>query len=292
MTRVTDRSSVALAGLSGFQIQVTASDEIRKSSAGGDGERLRRQCRKQQTFRVLHPKFHVCEVIRAGEVDGSFFFTMPFYRGDYATQFICKASPRRLMRLAQDLADLVDEMIAASPLQRVPAAIVRRKSEDTIEMVLARQAIPGLDELCAFHLRQLDAWAEFIVPVGRMHGDLTLSNMIFAADGQRYILIDFLDAYLETPLFDMAKLRQETKLAWSSLSASQVHDRVKYRIAMERLDEVFQGRFARHACFRDYIDVLDFQNLLRVLPYATDPLVVGSIVARLRELHAQAGIQR
>ena len=271
-------------GLSGYQVLISANDEIRKSSGLHDAERLRKQCIKQQSFRVRHPKFHVCEVICSGEIDGAFFFTMPYYRGDYAAHFVCRSSPRQLSALAHDLADFVDEMIADSTLRPVAREVVLSKSERTVLAVLRRLSTKRLQRLCEFHLEHVSTWPEFVLPIGKAHGDLTLSNVIFASGGHRYVLIDFLDAYLPSAILDMAKLRQETRLCWSSSVSDHVHDRTKYRIAMKHMDAILETRFAKYAFFQEYIDMFEFQNLLRVLPYTEDPSVIEVISLRLEGL--------
>lgn len=56
--------------------------------------------------------------------------------------------------------------------------------------------------------------SEIIFPLGPCHGDLTLSNVILSSTGS-VKLIDFLDSYIESPLQDVAKIRQEFDHLWS-----------------------------------------------------------------------------
>jgi len=52
------------------------------------------------------------------------------------------------------------------------------------------------------------------VLIGPCHGDLTLSNMILSPS-KGLVLIDFLDTYFESPLQDVAKLRQDFYYGWA-----------------------------------------------------------------------------
>jgi hypothetical protein len=51
-------------------------------------------------------------------------------------------------------------------------------------------------------------------PIGKCHGDLTFSNMFLVGD--ELYLIDFLQTFLESPLQDVAKLRQDFVYGWSA----------------------------------------------------------------------------
>ena len=62
--------------------------------------------------------------------------------------------------------------------------------------------------------RVFDALSDMLIPVGTCHGDLTFSNILF--NGNNYYLIDFLDSFIESPLLDIVKLRQDT--AWCGAS--------------------------------------------------------------------------
>ncbi len=65
-----------------------------------------------------------------------------------------------------------------------------------------------------------------MMPVGICHGDLTFSNMLF--NGNNYYLIDFLDSFVESPLLDIVKLRQDSAYLWSQLM--YIHDYDKIRL--------------------------------------------------------------
>ena len=55
---------------------------------------------------------------------------------------------------------------------------------------------------CAKVFEQLPI--EIEIPMGKCHGDLTFSNILF--NGNNYYLIDFLDSFIESPLLDLVKI--------------------------------------------------------------------------------------
>ncbi|MFQ3675337.1 MAG: hypothetical protein SNJ64_02185 [Endomicrobiia bacterium] len=52
------------------------------------------------------------------------------------------------------------------------------------------------------------------VPIGYCHGDLTLCNVFYDITSCNFILIDFLDSYLESPLCDLVKIYQDINHKW------------------------------------------------------------------------------
>ena len=52
------------------------------------------------------------------------------------------------------------------------------------------------------------------LPINICHGDLTLCNILIKNKEKNIFLIDFLDSFLESPIVDMVKIRQDTKYKW------------------------------------------------------------------------------
>jgi thiamine kinase-like enzyme len=123
------------------------------------------------------------------------------------------------------------------------------------------------------------------LPIGKCHGDLTLSNIIFDDFNDRYFLIDFLDTYIDSPLLDLAKVSQETRLLWTSKLMHQTHDSAKYQIAMNVLEFEVQKHFSKYEWYKKYQSIFEFQNLIRLLPYASDHFIIEAIVKRLHLLN-------
>jgi Ser/Thr protein kinase RdoA (MazF antagonist) len=118
------------------------------------------------------------------------------------------------------------------------------------------------------------------IPVGCCHGDLTLGNILFFKNAD-LVLLDFLDCFIETPLQDMAKLRQDTCFKWSYLVYDGDFDRTKMDIIMSYMDRRFDLAFSKYDYYRQYYDLFQFLNLLRILPYATEVSVVNRLCEAL-----------
>tara|TARA_B110000967_G_C18598019_1_gene417792 strand:- start:63 stop:722 length:660 start_codon:yes stop_codon:yes gene_type:complete len=106
------------------------------------------------------------------------------------------------------------------------------------------------------------------IPMGYCHGDLTLSNMLLDTIDNNIYLIDFLDSFIETPLFDIIKIRQDTKFFWSLKMLNIRVDKNKIKIVLNYLDKKIDNYFKKYDFYNDKIyDYFEVINLLRVLQY-------------------------
>lgn len=106
------------------------------------------------------------------------------------------------------------------------------------------------------------------IPIGYCHGDFTLSNMLLNTINREIYLIDFLDSFIETPLFDIIKIRQDTKLFWSLNMLNTKIDKNKIKIVLNYLDKKIDNYFKKYDFYNDNTyDYFETMNLLRVLQY-------------------------
>ena len=100
------------------------------------------------------------------------------------------------------------------------------------------------------------------LPASFCHGDMTLSNIIFA---ENIYLIDFLDSFVESYWIDLIKLRQDLVYFWSysyyNLSSTKCLTIFNY--LNNRLNDVFNAEI-KNPIFQ----MLESINILRIEPYA------------------------
>jgi hypothetical protein len=89
--------------------------------------------------------------------------------------------------------------------------------------------------------------------------------VLFTKD--KLYLIDFLDNFLETPLQDMVKLRQDTRYLWSLNMYPGSFDAGHMRIVLSYFDRKLSAAFGRHAFYRKFYGVFQVLNFVRILPY-------------------------
>lgn len=121
------------------------------------------------------------------------------------------------------------------------------------------------------------------LPVGICHGDLTLSNILFSSN--KYYLIDFLDSFIETPMQDIVKLRQDTSLLWSLQMYDRPYDKIRVKTVLDYIDEAINDHFST-TCeyYKSYYDYIQLINILRIVPYAKSQTVAGYLENTLTSL--------
>lgn len=130
--------------------------------------------------------------------------------------------------------------------------------------------------------RKCECYSNIVIPTGICHGDLTLSNILF--NGSDCFLIDFLDSFVETPLQDIVKIRQDTYFGWSQLMSRQAFDKIRLNIIMRKIDSVIDSHFQRYDWYNQYYQIFQIVNLCRILPYAKTKKIRSFLLKNISQL--------
>lgn len=106
---------------------------------------------------------------------------------------------------------------------------------------------------------------QIVIPVGICHGDFTYSNILFK--GNDYYLIDFLDCYIESPIMDIVKIRQDSFFGWSNIMYKESYDLNRITIINDYVDKRIDEHFSKYAWYKFYYNTFQIINMLRILPY-------------------------
>ena len=120
------------------------------------------------------------------------------------------------------------------------------------------------------------------IPAGYCHGDLTLSNLLF--DGDEIVLLDFLDTYLDSPIQDIVKLRQDTKYHWSIRMLDYEFDSLKMIQCLNYIDEKIDYEFSKKEYYVRYYKIFQILNLLRIVPYCREQKNVNYLINEVDKL--------
>ena len=123
---------------------------------------------------------------------------------------------------------------------------------------------------------------EICIPVGVCHGDLTFSNILF--NGNNYYLIDFLDSFIESPIMDMVKLRQDTAHLWSPLMYTGNYDSTRLNIICNKIDNELDKCFRKYDWYCKYYNIFQLLNFMRILQYAHDEKVIKYLKNEINDL--------
>lgn len=121
--------------------------------------------------------------------------------------------------------------------------------------------------ICKSKILEFDT---IILPIGSCHGDLTFSNILFSNND--VYLIDFLDSFIETPLQDIVKLRQDTAYKWSLMMCNEQYNKSHIFTVLNYIDEQICSHFKKNIFYK-YYNILQYINILRILPYVKEQQV-------------------
>lgn len=170
----------------------------------------------------------------------------------------------------------IDSEIEHSVIQEVDTSTIRLKFEDVCKKcgdnpyINKDSEIKSLLESCGKIFNQLPK--QIKIPIGQCHGDLTFSNILF--NGNNYYLIDFLDSFIESPLIDLVKIRQDSKYEWSQLMYRGELDSVRLSIISQKIDLEINKYYSFYNWYNKFYAVFQLMNFLRILQYAKEEKVI------------------
>ena len=169
----------------------------------------------------------------------------------------------------------IEKELQVSPLQCVSADVLRRKFQDVQEKIGTNPLLADDADIQAVMKKTTKIFSmakDMLLPIGICHGDLTFSNMLF--NGNNYYLIDFLDSFVESPLLDIVKLRQDSAYLWSQLMYIHDYDRIRLKVISENIDKKIDTYFSRYTWYGEYYTTFQLMNFLRILQYAHEKKII------------------
>jgi hypothetical protein len=180
-------------------------------------DRLERQCSKQKNYRRLvtnQENIFVPHVICESKTKDMFYFHMEYYLAHNSLTFLETSNILDIDKFIERIIQIIDINIQSSSYKKIKKIVLLKKINGIKEFLERKGTIDTYVDFFEKAIKDVQALEDGIeIPVGVCHGDLTLSNILIQ-DGN-FILIDFLDSFIETPLMDIVKIRQDTAHLWS-----------------------------------------------------------------------------
>lgn len=272
---------IEVKGHSGCQIDVVREGKelfVYKSSRDPKYlDRLVLQAEKQKAASI--PELQHIRVPKVHEIkrtDDQVSVKMDYVHSRNFVEFFEQAGFEQVNYLIDALIKYLELEIAQSPMAVVGREIVASKFADVRKKTLANSLLAADKEILSIFEGSEDVFnslPDMELPVGQCHGDMTFSNILF--NGNNYYLIDFLDSFIESPLLDIVKLRQDTAWQWSQLMYVRPFDTIRLRIAFGKIDRELDMYFKeKYGWYADYYHPLQLMNFLRILQYAHDSKVI------------------
>jgi hypothetical protein len=191
--------------------------------------------------------------------------------------FLEKSAKVDLDFLSQTLLGFIQQCIERSTKLDITDK-VEAKYQSALEKIRKNNPQVSISRLDSIYGRICNN--RMVVDVGPCHGDLTLSNVLVSPTKNKVSLIDFLDSFVDTPLVDLAKIRQDTKHGWSLLLAHEIIDENKIKICLDYIDKIVIGFLEEKDLYRECL-LFQFLNLIRILQYDNGVLIAKRVVKEI-----------
>lgn len=282
---------IEVKGHSGCQIDVVSEDSgiyVYKSTA--DPKYLKRLALQAEKQRAAaedeYQHIRVPKIFELQENADTTVIKMQYVYSKNFIEFFEQAGFEQVDYLIGALEHFVEHEISKCELQRVSPKIFQDKFVEIKGKCLTNPLYEGNEEILSILDRSeqvFNSLSELTMPIGICHGDLTFSNILF--NGNNYYLIDFLDSFIETPLQDIVKIRQDTQFRWSQLMYTKPYDATRLRIVCDKIDREIHQYFTRkYQWYSDNYSVVQLINILRILPYAHEQKVISYLSNVLNDI--------
>ncbi len=269
-------------GHSGCDISIVTEDNelhIHKSTHdAGYVPRLVNQANKQiAASKTEYQHIRVPKIFEVQQSETDATIKMEYIYSKNFVEYFENAGFEQIKYLIGAIKYFIDLEINASTMQTVPSTILTDKMADVARKVEKNVHLKDdaeAQELVRLSSEVMNRVGDMEMPVGTCHGDLTFSNILF--NGNNYYLIDFLDSFIESPLLDIVKIRQDTAYLWSTLMYHKPFDKVRLSIISERIDSAIDEYFTgKYEWYRRYYMPLQLMNFLRILQYGKEEKVIA-----------------
>jgi len=282
-----------ISGRSGCSLSIINDNDlllVRKISSDIEyNNRLKKQAEKQQFLRSsfrFNKSFIVPDVRKMGlTADTKFFFEMEYVNAYKFSDYFSKISFSGVGSLFDTLINYFDSSFSNSDFQKMDREIIENKLSDLSNKI---QDNPFFE--FEFHNKVTNYLITNVpdapIPILTCHGDMTFSNMLFNDFGDIF-LFDFLDSFIESPIIDLVKLRQDTSLNWSVLLDDNLEIFKKTRVLqiLKHLDEkLVEYLYSHDQSIIDWYNYLEVFNLFRIVPYIHNQNELSFVLRNINKL--------
>ena len=249
-------------------------------------DRLERQSVKQKKYREIFPRNQdiiIPEVVNKKKTNISFSFRMKYYPATDSLTFLENSNLNNIDLFLKNIVQIIDINIKNSSYKKIKNKVLLKKVNSVQKSILSKD----INQLFFGHFEQTIDYLEKLedsisIPVGICHGDFTLSNILI--QNRKLVLIDFLDSFLETPLQDIVKIRQDTSHFWSLSLLEKNIDKTKLKIILTYMDEYIE-KYYHKKDFMKFYDIFQVINLLRIIPYVQDKKLLSNLKIELDKIY-------
>jgi hypothetical protein len=244
-----------LLGLSGDVLTINDNKIIKVCET--NQERFIRNINKQKNF--VNKYIKAVPILEDGIKDDKHFVVMPLILESNPMVWLSSVKLDSFFLFEQKIMLYFRSLIQASEQKRFEYKIWYDKIDELYGKITDEQLRSIL-----MHLRSKQFQGPFYY--GDCHGDFTMANMLIYKD--EIYLIDFLDTFINSPLNDIVKLKQDTASYWTlHLFHNKEIDRNRVSILLNHLDNKINILIKSESALDEYYNSFQLLNLLRIIPY-------------------------
>lgn len=267
-----EKAEIKILGHSGCLVEIVENFNdicIRKATLNDNYMlRLKAQIAKQKQFSALFSSVHVPEIYGEYQSPHVYFAEMKYVTGLDIFTFFDVASKYDLDKFFSIIEDYLIESFYLSKITDFPLEDINRKL-DSLELYFANNLPSASNNMSRLKcILKNNVFPS--IPIGICHGDLTFSNILIEQDCENIYFIDLLDSFIESPIQDIVKIKQDVVYHWSTKKTVQIFDICRTKIIFtyfnKRLDEFIE----KHLINKAVVSLFQIINLMRILPYTAD----------------------
>lgn len=262
-------------GISGDQL--TADENFVYKICQTDQVRFLKNIEKQKAFH--NPYIQAVPILEQGQKDDKFFIKMPRLKCTSSLQWIAKANLDQINKFLEIILKYFIFSINQSEVKKFDHIIWSNKLIELENKIIDNHLLQTIQDLKSITFNNKFYY-------GNCHGDFTLSNMfIFSKDDVSIDAIDFLSSFIESPLLDIVKLRQDTKHLWTLNLDSNINNNYNnIIISLNYIDKVFEKFIQGNEILSEYYLPFQILNLMRIIPYTKDNSIFNYLKDEILEL--------
>lgn len=254
-------------GLSGCKLQLLSDEKIvRKISSNNDyNTRLELQMEKQISFKKNNG-IETPKVYSFGVEDDLFYFDMEYITGQDIMDIFLSGNENDINNFYNYIILYFNNIISNSKKKII--SYLKKSNLDKLNSLKKNSKYKLFIDYIIYENQMNDS--EYFLE-SDCHGDFTLSNMIYF--NSNIYLLDFLDSYVNTPIIDIVKIKQDLYYHWSLNMLDKYNDTEIYKI--KQVSMFIWDKISKN--YIDLIETKDFKiiesiNFLRIEPYIKDEM--------------------
>ena len=259
-------------GLSGDNISVSGDFVIKICQTNQD--RFLKNIKKQIDFNNQYIKS--VPIIEQGLIDNKNYIKMPFIRNANCLLWLQKLNIDQLNKFIDKILNYFKSNLNVSEVKDFGYNIWVNKIDDLISKIYNN------DIKCILKNLKLKKFNNKFY-YGNYHGDFNFLNLL--VDNDDIYAIDFLDSFINSPINDIVKLRQDTFHCFS-IELIEQNDINKLIIIFNYIDEKIKSFIISDKILSEYYISFQLINLIRILPYTKDQKIYNYLVKEIKDLYA------